>query len=42
MSNYDSEIEEGQLAKEVERDLKRQQYEKDHWDDVSKTILYLP
>ena len=30
-----SENEENQLAKEVEKDLKRQQYEKDHWDDVS-------
>ena len=29
-----SDSEEEQLAKEVERDLKRQQYEKDHWDEA--------
>merc|ERR1711973_867589 len=33
-SDFISDSEEEQLAKEVERDLKRQQYEKDHWDEA--------
>lgn len=33
-THFISETEEEQLAKEVEKDLKRQQYEKDHWDDA--------
>jgi len=33
-TDFISDDEECQLAKEVERDLKRQQYEKDHWDEA--------
>jgi len=33
-TDFISDSEEEQLAKEVERDLKRQQYEKDHWDEA--------